>query len=69
MVTKEIKKVILEQDLSMVNNTLYSLTIKAKIAKDIGSETGQLVTELEKLQKTRDKYLELIKELDEPTKK
>jgi len=66
-VSKEVKKVILKQELQMYYNSIYQLTIKAKVAKDIEDEKAaeSWKAELEKLHKYVDKYETLLKELEE----
>jgi len=66
-VSNEVKVSILKQELQIHLNTIYQLTIRAKIANDIGdtSMKDNVVKELEKQAKYKDAYESALKELKE----
>ena len=51
-VSKEVKGAILKQELQAVYNTLYQLTIKARVAKDVGDD--KIVENCTSLSRTND---------------
>ena len=65
-VSIETKKKILEQDLQVFHNSIYALTVKAKVMTDIGNEkqAEPIAKEIETLVKMKDKYEEILGKLD-----
>ncbi len=66
-VTKETKIALIERNILMCKNTIYDLEIRSRIAvkiKDDGMKK-QLVTELEKQEKSLDELNVILKEVQE----
>ena len=70
-VSKQVKIRIVEQNLSQVNGSIYDSVIKQRVFKKVKDDNSAkaLVEQLNKLEKMKDEYEKILKELDETDNK
>ena len=66
-IPKETKIVITEREIGLIKNTLYNLSIQIRVAEKVNDEQMKKtnVAQMVKLEKMKDEYELILKELNE----